>query len=228
MVGRKKKPKACDNGSHEDRISQLPDDLISHILTHLSTCDVLRTSLLSKRWISLWERVPDLDLDSRSFSSFDALVRFTNRLLDKHKLSCIRKLRLNIRTHGIDDTSHLTPWIDAAVTQNIQHLDVHFASLFMDQVQIPLNLYTCETLVHLRLYGACMVNAPEVFSLPCLKIMQLEYVNYPNEATLVKLISGSPVLEDLTVLRPSAILEVCSQRLKRVYINQPFSKWSGY
>ncbi|CAG7909904.1 unnamed protein product [Brassica rapa] len=72
MVGRKKKPKTCDHGSHEDRISPLPDDLISHILTHLSTCDVLRTSLLSKRWISLWERVPDLD--SHSFSSFDALV----------------------------------------------------------------------------------------------------------------------------------------------------------
>lgn len=91
MVGRKKKPKTCDHGSHEDRISPLPDDLISHILTHLSTCDVLRTSLLSKRWISLWERVPDLD--SHSFSSFDALVRFTNSLFDKHKLSWIHKLR---------------------------------------------------------------------------------------------------------------------------------------
>lgn len=222
MVGRKKrKPKTCDNGSHEDRISQLPDDLISHILTHLSTCDVVRTSLLSKRWINLWERVPDLDLDSHSFSSFDAFVSFTDMFFDKHKVSWIRKLRLSIRTHGVDDTSYLTPWIDAAITHNIQHLDVHFAYLFKDPVQIPLNLYTCATLVHLRLYGAFMVNAPEVVSLPCLKIMQLEFVKHLNEATLVKLISGSPVLEDLTVLKPSTVLKVCSQTLKRVYINQP-------
>ncbi|KAL0734614.1 hypothetical protein Bca4012_010824 [Brassica carinata] len=133
---------------------------------------------------------------------------------------------ISIRTSdGADDSSYLIPWIDAAITHKIQHLDFfHIAYLFEVPVQIPLNLYTCATLVHLRLYGAYVVNDPEAVFLPCLKIMQLEYVKYPNEATLVKLISGSPVLEDLTVFRAptkkNTVLKVCSQTVKRVYINQ--------
>ncbi|CAN6869299.1 unnamed protein product, partial [Brassica oleracea] len=141
-----------------------------------------------------------MDLDCHSFSSFDAFVSCTNMFFDKHKASWIRKLRLSIRTPvGVDDTTYLTPWIDSAITHNIQHLDVHFSCLYKG-------------------------NDPGVVTLPCLKIMQLEYVKYPNEATFVKLISGSPVLEDLTVIRAptnnSNVLIVCSQTLKRIYINQ--------
>ncbi|CAF1757455.1 hypothetical protein HID58_087628 [Brassica napus] len=141
-----------------------------------------------------------MDLDCHSFSSFDAFVSCTNMFFDKHKASWISKLRLSIRTPvGVDDTTYLTPWIDSAITHNIQHLDVHFSCLYKG-------------------------NDPGVVSLPCLKIMQLEYVKYPNEATFVKLISGSPVLEYLTVIRAptnnSNVLIVCSQTLKRIYINQ--------
>ena len=96
-----------------------------------------------------------MDLDCHSFSSFDAFVSCTNMFFDKHKASWIRKLRLSIRTPvGVDDTTYLTPWIDSAITHNIQHLDVHFSCLYKVPVQMPLNLYTCATLVHLLLFGA--------------------------------------------------------------------------
>ncbi|EFH42242.1 predicted protein [Arabidopsis lyrata subsp. lyrata] len=133
--------------------------------------------------------------------------------------SWIRKLRLNYCSpHGRLD---LSSWIDAVTTRRIQHLDVRF---FCGN-EIPPSLYTCETLVHLRLCEVTLCNADFV-SLPCLKIMHLQHNKYPNETTLQKLISGSPVLEDLTIYRSwngddkANVLLVRSHTLKRVYINE--------
>ncbi|XP_023633396.1 F-box/FBD/LRR-repeat protein At1g51370 [Capsella rubella] len=94
---------------------------------------------------------------------------------------------------------------------------------YNDHPVVPLSLYTCETLVPLRLHGATLVNAKFV-SLPCLKIIHLEDNILPNEATLEKLILGSPVLEDLTLIRLSTdnatVLQVRSKTLKRVHVNE--------
>ncbi|CAL9243417.1 unnamed protein product [Arabidopsis halleri] len=220
MEGRRKKQtKICNKVSHEeDRISQLPEHLISEILFHLSTKDAVRTSVLSTNWRNLWQSVPGLDLEPIEFSNFDAFVSFVERFFDSHRESWIRKLRLNYCSpHGRLD---LSSWIDAVTTRRIQHLDVRF---FCGN-EIPLSLYTCQTLVHLRLSEVTLSSA-EFVSLPCLKIMRLLYITYPNETTLQKLISGSPVLEVLTIVRSSNdddkanVLLVRSHTLKRVYIN---------
>ncbi|KAG7534096.1 F-box-like domain superfamily [Arabidopsis thaliana x Arabidopsis arenosa] len=218
MVGRKKKAKICDKLSQEeDRISQLPEPLISEILLHLSTKDAVRTSALSTKWRYIWQSVPGLELDPYVFSNFDAFVSFVERFFDSHKKSWIRKLQLYIGSgHGMCD---LNSWIDAVTTRRIQHLDLHY---FRGD-EIPLSLYTCETLVHLRLSEVTLSNADFV-SLPCLKIMHFMHNRSPNETTLQKLISGSPVLEDLTIIRypidNAEVLQVRSHTLKRVYINE--------
>ncbi|EFH42241.1 predicted protein, partial [Arabidopsis lyrata subsp. lyrata] len=130
--------------------------------------------------------------------------------------SWIRKLWLDFGDH--DGRLDLSSWIDAVTTSRMQHLDV---SYFCGD-EIPLSLYTCETLVHLRLCEVTLSNADFV-SLPCLKIMHLLHNRYPNEATLQKLVSGSPVLEDLTIIRSSDddeanVLQVRSHTLKRIEI----------
>ncbi|XP_020871986.1 F-box/FBD/LRR-repeat protein At1g51370-like [Arabidopsis lyrata subsp. lyrata] len=222
MVGRKKKTKICDKVSHEeDRLSQLPEPLISEILCQLSTKDAVRTSVLSTRWRNLWQSVPGLDLDSGTFSTFDAFVSFADRFFYSHKESWIRKLRVNIHNSS-HSKSFPIRWIDAVSTHRIQHLDVHFA--FGRPEESPsLNIYVCQTLVQLRLRGATLASA-EFVSLPCLKIMQLEYNSYPNEATVEKLVSGSPVLEYLTIITyfdgRRRIFQVRSHTVKRIHINE--------
>ncbi|ESQ51007.1 hypothetical protein EUTSA_v10023168mg, partial [Eutrema salsugineum] len=117
---------------------------------------------------------------------------------------------------------NLTLWIDLVNARGIQHLDICFDRSYRFGVITPLSLYTCETLVHLRLSWVILVH-PEFAFLPCLKIMHLECIKCPNEATLEKLILGSPVLEDVTIIAylddAPKVLQVRSQTLKRIHIN---------
>jgi hypothetical protein len=46
-----------------DIISKLPDSLISHILSCLSTKDAVRTSVLSKKWIDKWTLINKVIID---------------------------------------------------------------------------------------------------------------------------------------------------------------------
>lgn len=48
-----------------DRISILPKDLLLKILSSLPTKEVVRTSVLSKRWKDVWKKTSDLFIDMR-------------------------------------------------------------------------------------------------------------------------------------------------------------------
>ncbi|CAK8574985.1 unnamed protein product [Lathyrus sativus] len=51
-----------NHGTH-DFISDLPDPILHVIISHLTIDEVLRTSILSKRWTHLWKNVSHFDFD---------------------------------------------------------------------------------------------------------------------------------------------------------------------
>ncbi|XP_020878734.1 putative FBD-associated F-box protein At5g53635 isoform X4 [Arabidopsis lyrata subsp. lyrata] len=207
----------------EDRISQLPDPLICHILSHLPTKEAVTTSVLSTRWRSLWLWVPNLELDSRDFSDFNAFASFGDRFFDSDRVSCIHKLKLAINGNGdgVDDTSYIKSWIDAAVKRKVQHLRVMW---FVKYGEMPLSFYVCETLVSLNLVCVALDDV-EFVSFPRLKTMHLLCVRLSKDAAFERFISCCPVLEDLRIagcVNEPLSFRVHSQSLKRLIIGRGF------
>ncbi|CAL9231187.1 unnamed protein product [Arabidopsis halleri] len=231
-------PLAGVSNAREDLISKLPDVLISQILSYLPTKDIVKTSVLSKRWKSIWLLIPGLDLDSCEFPDYYTFVDFMNDFLfsSREQKSCLNKLKLSIQKNE-NDPSCVTLWTDFVATGKLTHLDVEFGGPVLMRVYwevMPLSLYTCKTLLHLRLYRVLLRNFdPRVDSLPRLKTLCLEENVYPNEVSLESFISSCPVLEDLTivraddnvrVLRNNSGLVIDAPRLKYLTFNNEKSK----
>ncbi|XP_010445830.1 PREDICTED: putative F-box/FBD/LRR-repeat protein At5g44950 [Camelina sativa] len=95
-------------------------------------------------------------------------------------------------------------WIATAIERGVRHLDVQAKnSLFVIDF-MPMNNHQNKTLVTLKLANVGLIeNQDIVVSLPCLKVMYLDNISYGNDCPLgaENLISGCPILEDLTVVR---------------------------
>ncbi|EOA14870.1 hypothetical protein CARUB_v10028196mg, partial [Capsella rubella] len=212
----------------EDRISQLPDPLICHILSHLPTKEAVTTSVLSTRWRSLWLCVPKLKLDSKEIGDFNSFVSLGDRFFDSDRVSCIDKLKLTIDKNGegVNDTSYITTWIDAAAKRKVQHLRVNFLVRF--SYEMPVSLYVFKTLVSVKLFHVTL-NDVEFVSFPCLKTMHLDCVclsKICKDAAFERLVSCCPVLEDLEIVRCTNApqpLRVQSRSLKMLNIVRGYS-----
>ncbi|KAL7216984.1 hypothetical protein ACSBR1_028832 [Camellia fascicularis] len=198
-----------DIGKSEDRISKLPDALLCHILSFLSTKNAVGTSILSTRWRNLWTSVPKLDFDDNEFfceyarlseerkievdSSFQY---FMNRVLLLSDAPCFHKFHIKVRNPGHLDL--VDSWISAAIEHNVQELELR--DDVETNVKLPHTIFTSKTLVVLTLWEA-FLDVPGSVWLPSLKSLNLHSVKYENEDSLLKLLSGCPVLENFYMVR---------------------------
>ncbi|KAK8490650.1 hypothetical protein V6N13_134142 [Hibiscus sabdariffa] len=110
---------ASDNtgkkAKHDDRISNLSDSILSHILSSFPIKDAVSTSILSTRWRHLYAYMASLDVDFHLFrrSPGQTIVSFTNfmdKLLFFHTEGRIEQFRLNhINMLGINDSDGYLP-----------------------------------------------------------------------------------------------------------------------
>ncbi|CAN8246079.1 unnamed protein product [Cochlearia groenlandica] len=206
-----------------DQINELPDSLLTQILSYLPTKDSVKTSVLSKRWKCLWLSVPVLDLNVSDLPG-EVFPSFINRFLESNHRSKMLKFKITYVDPNID-CDRLVELIATVVDIGVRHLDVetNLAPRVLDFM--PQNIYKSNTLVSLKLKNVDLEDpVGSVVSLPCLKILHLEDICFYGDTLFMeKLLSGCPVLEDLTLIRPFdfyfrdvlMFLRVRSQTLKR-------------
>ncbi|GER30876.1 F-box/RNI-like/FBD-like domains-containing protein [Striga asiatica] len=178
-----------------DFISHLPDHIICLILSFLPTKQSVVTSTLSKRWRPLWAHVPTLDLHSGAHHpNFPATV---DHVLSLHEASTLESFSLYQENSTDFTESELENWITLVTKRNVKIVELNFDSEIM--VKLPKCLFTCRTLVDLRLEICAMPTFTEPLSLPSLKRLYLCLVQYEVNYALPWLLEGCPVLEELTV-----------------------------
>ena len=188
-----------------DIISNLPDELLYHILSFLPTKFAVGTSILSKRWRYLWASVPILDFDDELLNPStlveleERIIMFQNfedGVLRHSEVSCIKKFRLGYRDDNLDS---VYSWICIALERRVQELDLH---LLIDWgVELPPMFFICKTLVVVKLSCALFLDIPTTVWLPSLKALHLKSVEYSDDDSIQKLLSGCPVLEELVIER---------------------------
>ncbi|OMO92836.1 hypothetical protein COLO4_17309 [Corchorus olitorius] len=119
------------------------------------------------------------------------------------------------------DEGFLRTWINAAVRRNVQELSLNFFSPILCFCSLE-RLFACKTLVSLQLGLRIYFDVPANIHLPCLRILELLKLKYLNDDSLRRLISSSPVLEDLKVVRTLddniVTLDINVPSLKRITV----------
>ena len=170
-----------------DRISDLPDSLIFHIISFLPTKHAVATSILSTRWKQLWTMLSILDFGDKDF---------VFRVLSLRKPFPVKKFRLLL--HHSVDRSHVRTWIDYAVEHGVQEL--HLLDKSSSTCELPHSLFSCGSLEVLELNGKIVLDCPPSVHLPNLKHLYLKKIKYANDDSFHRLLIGSPNLLRLHLL----------------------------
>ncbi|KAF5757159.1 putative F-box domain, FBD domain, leucine-rich repeat domain superfamily [Helianthus annuus] len=176
----------------DDRLSGLPEEIHSHILSLMPTKYAVRTSILSKRWRYSWMFVTNLDFDDIHIDP----IHIVDRALESYQMSKVELFRVHFSKIRAPE-SKVSSWIDWAVRLNVRELDIHVIRL-----ELPLSLLTCKTLTKLsiglsgRRYNVLGPQSP--VNLPCLKTLDIVLWKTPFLIAF-NLIHGCPVIEDLSL-----------------------------
>jgi hypothetical protein len=117
------------------RISNLPDEILIHILSFLTTKESVATSILSKRWIHLWHwhHVPNLIFPNIKVNGIQSNYTFNEFLfsvLIALDTNFINTFHLHIHYSNPNLAYHLsfpnvTKWINLVVQRKLNHLHLH-------------------------------------------------------------------------------------------------------
>ncbi|XP_078177370.1 FBD-associated F-box protein At5g60610-like isoform X2 [Carex rostrata] len=192
-----------------DRISGLPDPLLTHILSFLPTEEAVRTCILAKRWIKVWASLPVLIFDD-PVNPYDNLTKEEYRTRDAKFLRFIggiifhrEKLTLDtfkLTWWGIerDTLLHVFEFLCYAVECRPRILSIHIDECtFFD---LPNSICTSTSVEEMSLWlfnDDCL--EPRTMILPSLKKLELRYLFY-NDDIMRMLISGCPILEELVLI----------------------------
>ncbi|XP_028802083.1 F-box/FBD/LRR-repeat protein At4g26340-like [Neltuma alba] len=196
-------PERHERGSEirlSDRLSNLSDDLLRHILSFLPTKDAIATSLLSKRWMSLWIGLPILHFDDSSFRSSESFFQFVECALkffpNFNHIQIFRLKGSGIKFGTRPDK--IISWVKEVINKlnelQVDELELCFTS--WSSIRLASSIFNSSTLKVLRLKDV-KVDTLSSVNLPSLKVLHLESVMFLEFRCLVMLLAGCPLLEEL-------------------------------
>ncbi|CAI0375078.1 unnamed protein product, partial [Linum tenue] len=236
-----------ESGDDDDRLSSLPDEITSHLLSFLETKYAVGTSVLSRRWKDCWTRVSNLDLDNslilRSLDEAPKLkcvpnilnrrhllfTRFVDKVLGQHaSLNSVRRFRFHLsHSKRLSEARFDRKLVFGALMEEIDVM-ISKKQRFGEPLRlscIPESFYTLKNLRVAELSGVVLGATNQSVFLPNVEILKLCSVEIDFDS-LGSLLSGCPVLETahLESCKPSSfnsrkhVIEVSLPSLKKLKI----------
>ncbi|XVF77568.1 hypothetical protein PTKIN_Ptkin14bG0055500 [Pterospermum kingtungense] len=186
------------SGEDIDRLSSLPDDVIRHIISYLHRNDAIRTTILSRRWMSLFTWTAFLTLNYSGRWVFYPLLHGFQELeisLGKHfqlnnhldsagfLFNCSTLVRLKLRfgqyfTLKVPDTVHL-PKLKVLHLKQIKFLDDESVQRIFSGCDVLEELIVkCWKWEHIRKFS---VSSPTLKTV----ILRSLICSYPNQELVI-------------------------------------------
>ncbi|OMO96557.1 hypothetical protein CCACVL1_04896 [Corchorus capsularis] len=227
-----KSKKAKKNHEHEeavakDRLSDLPDCILHHILSFLPDIKFcVRTTLLSKRWNNLWACLPDLIFDNL-WASTSMFKKFVRNVLNKRENLPVNKFTCN---YYEKDKSFIATIINYAVSHNVQHFSIGAKSPLI-YLSPLFNISGSLKTLDLRYFNS--IHLLEDFTLPSLTTLSLWWCRFFGVNGNGELISIDPFV-GLFNLKSLQLLYCSMGRVRNFKISGPqldsltMSSWYNY
>ncbi|GLT45602.1 hypothetical protein SLA2020_194230 [Shorea laevis] len=191
-----------------DRISNLPDSIIHHILSFLLAEDAVKTGVLSKRWMYLWTCAPKLTFRHNPHHlgfSRQRFFRFVHKTLFFYSSSKMEKFELDFdymfsgmsRDH-LDALVQM--WLHFVIGRLVEELSLKFCRsndycYHNYQYRIPQFVFNSSSLTKFST-SKCYYAPNGQICWTSLKVLTIGHAELSNDV-LQKILAGSPMLKYL-------------------------------
>jgi hypothetical protein len=180
-----------------DRISDLPDSILCHILSFVPTKLAANTSVLSKRWKSVWISVLAINFEDETFKDSNSFRKFVfSALFLRDKKASIHSLTLKFgQSFRCFKQYEFNQILKHAMERGVENLNFDMSGKSR-LITLPPRILSLKTLQVLRLSHIRMRDYDHV-DFPHLKTLYLDRIYITSLDFLVKFLFGCPILEDL-------------------------------
>ncbi|KAF7129500.1 hypothetical protein RHSIM_Rhsim10G0000100 [Rhododendron simsii] len=195
-----------DNNSWDDRISQLPSELLIIILGLLPFAEAASTCVLSKRWKYLWTFVKCLNFDFQKKLipilrdpelgevERPRYISLVNRVLQLHQGSHINEFKVNFPL-ACNNSCDIDLWITFAITKRVRSLELDLQGSRIGVPPFPHGSprYSFPEEVYSYIKSPCGLSC-----INCLTQLSLKFINVTGEL-VEHFLCNCPLLERLCV-----------------------------
>ncbi|KAM0913678.1 hypothetical protein ACQ4PT_012023 [Festuca glaucescens] len=167
----RKKHKSAPQVSVPDRIGDLPDCILQHVLSFLPAQAAVRTCVLARRWRDLWRSTRALRIVNLH-DEIQYIRKFVDHLLILRERTDLDTVEIKLSCeYWEEDVAYVNLWIRFAVMYNVRVLTLHVSHRYLHLHDLPL---ASRHLTTLDLYGLDLEkNVLDFASCPALENLKM-------------------------------------------------------